>query len=262
MIINQYRVNRQLDQAKYIELWTEKDALSGILRKSTSKYHVQLVVNKGYTSSSAAYNAYERVAKYVLDGNQVVILYFGDHDPSGLDMIRDITDRLFLFLSKGDKLSDPWYMKRVKEWWDKNEYTYYDMHENGYLSSKSVYILDSQNDTSSKYDKAVEEFDFGKMKWYLEENELFQVIQIGLTMEQIKQYDLPPNPTKMTDTRSDGYIKQFGRICWEVDALEPSVLTSIVETHITEHIDLDLYQKMLDQEKKDIIYLKNLINKK
>lgn len=262
VIINQYRLNRMLDQPKYVELWTEKDALSGILRRSTSKYHIQLVVNKGYTSSSAAYNAYERVSEYILKGKKAVILYFGDHDPSGLDMIRDIRERLTLFLSQGDKLkNNNDFMQLVSDWWDEAEYTYYDMNHNGYLSDKAVDTFNGGWDGLDKYDKASDEFDAGKIKWYLEENKLFQVIQIGLTMEQIKQYNLPENPTKLTDTRAKNYIKQFGTRCWEVDALEPKVLTSIVETHIKEHIDMQMYLEMIKKEKKDIQYLKDLVEK-
>jgi len=262
VIINQYRVNRQLDQDKYVELWTEKDALSGILRRSTSKYHIQLVVNKGYTSSSAAYNAYERGVEYILKGKKVVILYFGDHDPSGLDMVRDIRDRLTLFLAQGDQLrDDDNFYKLVEKWWADNEYDLYDLFEYGHISRKEVDILAYSQDYDDKYGDAVSAFANGKIARYIQEHDLFQVIPIGLTMEQIKEYDLPPNPTKITDSRSEAYVKQFGKTCWEVDALEPSVLTSIVETHITEHIDLDRYEAMIVQEKKDIEYLKNLINK-
>lgn len=63
--IDQYRLDRQEGQKGSIELWTEKDALSGILRRTTSKYHIQLVVNKGYTSSTAIYNAYQRILTYL-----------------------------------------------------------------------------------------------------------------------------------------------------------------------------------------------------
>lgn len=263
VIINQYRVNRQLDQDEYVELWTEKDALSGILRRSTSKYHIQLVVNKGYTSSSAAYNAYERAVEYIIKGKKVVILYFGDHDPSGLDMVRDIRDRLTLFLSQGNQLrnNDDFY-NSVEKWWDDNAYTHWDLCEYGHIPRKEVDILAYNQDYDDKYDEAVLAFYNGKIAWYIQEHDLFQVIPIGLTMDQIKEYDLPPNPTKITDSRSDAYVKQFGKTCWEVDALEPSVLTSIVETHITEHVDLERYEAMIVQEKKDIEYLKNFISKK
>lgn len=258
--IDQYRVDRQKGQENHIEVWTEKDALSGIFRRSTVKYHVRLVVNKGYTSSSAAYGAYKRFATEILNGRRVVILYFGDHDPSGLDMIRDIKERLLTFLSQGTQLSDDTFMNKVNEWWDEYEYTFYDMCHAGYLSDKDVDALRAQDD-DRKYKKAWVAFDAGKMRWYLEEHDIFQVIPIGLTMEQIKQYNLPPNPTKMTDTRSDGYIKQFGRTCWEVDALDARVLTEIIEENIQEHLNIDQFNEMIEVEKSDIETLKKFINK-
>ena len=90
-----FRVNRQSWQDKYIEVWCEKDALSGILERVTHHYHVNLIINKGYGSITSAYNAAQRIKKELEDGKEFChILYFGDHDPSGLDMIRDVHDRL------------------------------------------------------------------------------------------------------------------------------------------------------------------------
>lgn len=92
--VNQYRLNRQDDQEVYIELWVEKDALSGVLKRITSHYHINLMVNRGYSSCTAMHDAYKRFARQEEAGKQVHILYLGDHDASGLDMIRDIEDRL------------------------------------------------------------------------------------------------------------------------------------------------------------------------
>lgn len=92
--IKQYRLNRQDGQEVYIELWVEKDALSGVLKRITSHYHINLMVNRGYSSCSAMHDAYQRLIKQEDAGKETYILYLGDHDPSGLDMIRDIKDRL------------------------------------------------------------------------------------------------------------------------------------------------------------------------
>lgn len=92
--INQYRLDRQRDQDVYIELWVEKDALSGVLKRITSKYHIKLMVNKGYSSCSAMHDAFKRFKIQEDDGKETHILYLGDHDPSGLDMIRDVKERL------------------------------------------------------------------------------------------------------------------------------------------------------------------------
>lgn len=86
-----YKLDRQKGQGNHIEIWTEKDAVSNILKKSSTFYHVNLMVNRGYSSCSAMYEAFNRI-----DGSDQlgIILYVGDHDPSGLDMIRDIRERL------------------------------------------------------------------------------------------------------------------------------------------------------------------------
>jgi hypothetical protein len=89
---NQYRINRPANQDVYVEVWSEKDALSGILYEITGHYHIKLMVNKGYSSSTAMYDAANRFR-----GKKGTLLYLGDHDPSGEDMVRDIKDRLDQF---------------------------------------------------------------------------------------------------------------------------------------------------------------------
>lgn len=92
--ISQYRLDRQEGQNVYIELWVEKDALSGVLKRITEHYHINLMVNRGYSSCSAMHDAYKRLKNQEAKGKETYILYLGDHDPSGLDMIRDIKERL------------------------------------------------------------------------------------------------------------------------------------------------------------------------
>jgi len=94
--IDQYRLNRMEDQKVYIEIWVEKDALSGVLKPITSYYHINLMVNRGYSSCTAMYDASKRILRK--QGHKLCfIFYLGDHDPSGLDMVRDIRDRLAEF---------------------------------------------------------------------------------------------------------------------------------------------------------------------
>jgi len=90
----QYRLDRMEGQRNYVEVWCEKDALSGILRRVTGRFHVQLMVNRGYSSTTAMYDAANRFLDMIDIGKEGHILYLGDHDPSGLDMIRDIRERL------------------------------------------------------------------------------------------------------------------------------------------------------------------------
>ncbi len=90
-----FRVNRQSWQKQYVEVWCEKDALSGILERVTYHYHLNLVINKGYGSTTSAYAAAQRIKWQLEEGKEFChVIYFGDHDPSGLDMVRDVHDRL------------------------------------------------------------------------------------------------------------------------------------------------------------------------
>lgn len=254
-----YKLNRQDGQDTIVELWTEKDALSGILKRPAEQYHVRLCVNKGYSSSSAFYRTYKRVSKIIKEGKKFIILYFGDHDPSGLDMVRDIRERITLFLTQG-KLTNGEFFEKVTAWWEKNNFNVYDLEEGEYITSKERMLI-MKDETDS--DKANEIFERGQMKMYFALNDSFQVIPIGLTKAQIKQYRLPPNPTKMTDSRADEYVKDHGKTCWEVDALEPQVLTEIVEKNIEAHIDVDLYNQTIAREEKEkvkIAKLKNFID--
>jgi len=90
-----YRKDRMVGQDNYVEVWVEKDALSGVLQPITDEYHVNLMVNRGYSSISAMHDAAIRFKEN--SDKDPHILYLGDHDPSGLDMNRDIKDRLNMF---------------------------------------------------------------------------------------------------------------------------------------------------------------------
>lgn len=94
----QFRVDRWRGQPCHVEVMVEKDALSGILEPVCRDLHVRFTANKGYSSSSAMYEAGKRIAEAILRrGRKVHIFYLGDHDPSGIDMTRDIRERLGLF---------------------------------------------------------------------------------------------------------------------------------------------------------------------
>lgn len=96
--ITQYQLPRMENQRTYLEVWVEKDALSGVLKRVTEKYHVPILVNRGYSSASAMYDSFMRfVSNGARQGRKVKVLYLGDYDPSGLDMIRDIRERVIEF---------------------------------------------------------------------------------------------------------------------------------------------------------------------
>lgn len=96
--IRAFRLPRWEGQSHYVELWVEKDALAGVLAPIARRFHVTLMVNKGYSSQSAMYESAQRMYRHGQDGKEkVTVLYLGDLDPSGEDMVRDITDRLNMF---------------------------------------------------------------------------------------------------------------------------------------------------------------------
>lgn len=93
-LLGQYRTEWWRNQDNYVELWCEKDALASVIEPITRDLHVKLSINRGYTSASAIYDAAMRVIDQFEKGKKCTILYLGDHDPSGLDMVRDIQDRI------------------------------------------------------------------------------------------------------------------------------------------------------------------------
>lgn len=199
-LLSYYRRNRQLGQDVYVEVWVEKDAISSVLKRVTEKYGINILVNRGYGSVTAMYDAYERYIYQLsrMTADRVVVLYLGDHDPSGLDMIRDINGRVSEMLE-----------------------------------------ADHFDDTPNK----------------------FEIKAIALTKDQIRKYNPPPNPAKLTDSRSDGYIKLHGRQSWEVDALPPEVLHKTLEAAILKEIDPNIYEGILSVERAEKEDLRKLINK-
>jgi len=157
-------------------VWIEKDALVGVIERICAELDVPYFSCRGYTSQSEMWAASRRLADYMDDGQQPVILHLGDHDPSGKDMTRDITDRLNLF-SHG-----------------------------------------------------------------------IDVDRLALNMDQIDQYDPPPNPAKITDARAEVYIAEFGKSSWELDALEPSVLSGLVRTAVATMRDDGLWDAAVEEE--------------
>lgn len=92
-----YRIDLWEDQPYYIEVWVEKDALSDVVGQAASKYDVSYFACRGYVSQSAMWQAAQRFIRKRKDAHSCLLIYLGDHDPSGLDMSRDITERLELF---------------------------------------------------------------------------------------------------------------------------------------------------------------------
>jgi hypothetical protein len=93
----QFRIDKWENQPRHIEVMVEKDALSGVLVPVCQELDISITANKGYSSSSTMYEIGGRLARYDSYGKQVLVIYLGDHDPSGIDMTRDVEDRLKMY---------------------------------------------------------------------------------------------------------------------------------------------------------------------
>lgn len=162
-----FRVDRWRNQDVYVECWFEKDALLGVFERAANEWRVPFFSCRGYTSDSEVWGAAQRM---IAQEKPTVVLHFGDHDPSGLDMTRDITDRLALF---------------------------------GALD--------------------------------------VDVRRLALNMDQVTQYKPPPNPAKESDARFRTYAARYGTKSWELDALSPRVLATLVKNAVKDVMDKDLW---------------------
>jgi hypothetical protein len=94
----QYRRDKWEDQKYRPRVWIEKDALVGVIEEVCNEHDVSFFSCRGYTSQSEMWSAAQKIQKETEDGYIPIIFHFGDHDPSGIDMTRDITDRLEMFM--------------------------------------------------------------------------------------------------------------------------------------------------------------------
>jgi hypothetical protein len=158
----------------------EKDALIGVVEQVARRHDVPCFSCRGYTSQTEMWNAAQRlIDKSNGCSRPVTVIHLGDHDPSGIDMTRDIEERLV-------------------------------------------------------------EFSHGELGLTID--------RIALNMDQIEEYSPPPNPAKITDSRADAYIKMFGGASWELDALNPKILDSLIDGKIAQIVDQDLMGKAIERE--------------
>ena len=94
-----YRRDIWDDQPEYVEIWCEKDAISGVLWPVVAEWHVPLMITRGYPSLSFMY---ETAATISAVNRRVHIAYLGDWDPSGLDIQRNVEERLREFAPEVD----------------------------------------------------------------------------------------------------------------------------------------------------------------
>lgn len=86
-----YRKALWTNAGSYVEIWLEKDALSGVVMPVTSLYDVPLMVARGYASLSFLHSAAEYISEI---GVPTYIYHLGDYDPSGVDAGKKIEQTL------------------------------------------------------------------------------------------------------------------------------------------------------------------------
>ena len=191
LITNQYGIDMWSNQEARVEVWIEKEALTGVIQNVCEDLDVPYFACRGYVSQSEQYAAGIRAReRYKSSSQWTVILHFGDHDPSGIDMTRDNYDRLRMFA--------------------------------GYHAAP-------------------------------------EVRRMALNMDQVEEYDPPPNPAKQTDSRFADYQAEHGEYSWELDALEPSVINDLIRSEVDELRDPDLWQARQDQKEVDVAKLREVI---
>jgi hypothetical protein len=94
-----YRRGIWNDQDAYVEVWLEKDALAGVVYEVTGEWDVPLMVTRGYPSLSYLHGAAEAIASA---RKPAFVYYFGDHDPSGVDISRNVEARLRQFAPRAE----------------------------------------------------------------------------------------------------------------------------------------------------------------
>jgi hypothetical protein len=96
-VLGDYRRDPWQDEKQdhYVEVWLEKDALSGIFSDALGHYRVTLNVGRGYDGWTSIKRAADRYRSWQRKrGAETTVLYFGDFDPSGEDMHRSLIERL------------------------------------------------------------------------------------------------------------------------------------------------------------------------
>jgi hypothetical protein len=76
----------------------EKEALVGVLEQTCHNFDTPLLAARGYPSASVLYDfVKEDILPSMKAGQTIKIIHLGDHDPSGIDMTRDLRERILTF---------------------------------------------------------------------------------------------------------------------------------------------------------------------
>jgi len=174
--MSNYSKHRWENQPNFVEIWIEKKALQGVFEDVAIRRDVALCPCKGYPSLTFLKEARDRFLEAQDRDQDVKIIYFGDHDPSGDDIPRSLEEN---------------------------------------LERMGVEV---------------------------------EVIRVALTKEQVMAWNLPPAPTKATDSRTKNW-DGIGQV--ELDAVKPKQLRAMAQEAVDELFDRDLYEDLMAQEREE-----------
>jgi len=195
----QYAEDLWRDQPVRLEVWIEKNALTGVISPATSRNRIDYFPTIGYPSISALKEAATRLNNYNNPPSwkdegtvpqKVVILYLSDHDPEGMQMPEKVEET---------------------------------------LATMGV--------------------------------ENFEVKRIGLTLDQVREFNPPPSFAKETSARYTEYVRRYGTDqAWELDALQPDVIQALIQEQADHYRDVDLWEIAVENEEASRERIKQISN--
>ena len=218
-----YRLPRWADQPAHAELWVEKQALAGVLAPLAHEFHVPLMVNKGYSSASAMYESAQRMR----DAQGLTGEWYASWSARC-----DNDDELADAAENDPELHKALQKKYVDEF---------------IAHTKPVHVFylgdhdPSGEDMVRDIGRRLKEFGVKRLN----------VEKLALTMDQIRRFNPPPNPAKLSDSRAKAYIAKYGRQSWEVDALPPRELQRIIRRALASVVDVDKMRAVMVREDAD-----------
>jgi hypothetical protein len=180
------RCNAQKQQ-RHIEVWIEKAALLRLVEPVADEFCRRVVVCKGYGSVTFQTQFYKRAMEALSLDMIPTVLYFGDWDPSGENMI--------------------------------------------YAAMQTIH----------------DELGLAGIEYY----------RMGVNPEHFGMIMKNPVPIKDTDSRAKSFIKRHGSTAYELDALHPEQLKTLVRNSIIEFTDMSVYDDNKEQEQNDRTFILN-----
>jgi hypothetical protein len=214
-------------QPAEVQIYSEKDAISGVVLPVTRRWDVPLGIVRGYSSESFAWSVAQSIIEAAGRGKDTHVYQLGDHDPSGVDAWRAFRKSVCGFLlEEYRELRERLAAAHPVDFGDDSGYRPDGIYDQDGGASSCVFVTG-------------------------EETAAVHFERLAVTEIQVYELGLPARPTKPSDSRSPG----FGGESVEVDAIPPTVLRQLVEDAITQHIDPEALRltQVAEQSERDIL---------